>query len=188
VNLNNVCAHRLLSPCPAEREIPLRKSEAEVAVEASLPSPPLTASWRSIGRARKQSFLRKNNPVISTEAQRAKQASAVERPAVTRTPELHARSHPEAPASSPAGRGISRSTQPRSGRSSLSLNRSGKARSQTKQLPASEPHDATSLAPCYHRRMFNFGKPKTAADWVVHIAGAIVAVFLVWWMLKMYVL
>ena len=41
---------------------------------------------------------------------------------------------------------------------------------------------------CYHSRMFNFGKPKTAADWIVHIAGAIVAIFLVWWMLRMYVL
>lgn len=41
---------------------------------------------------------------------------------------------------------------------------------------------------CYHCRMFNFGKPKTAGDWIVHIAGAIVAVFLVWWMLRMYVL
>jgi len=41
---------------------------------------------------------------------------------------------------------------------------------------------------CYHCRMFNFGKPKTAADWIVHIAGAIVAIFLVWWMLRMYVL
>jgi hypothetical protein len=41
---------------------------------------------------------------------------------------------------------------------------------------------------CYHRRMFNFGKPKTAGDWIVHIAGAIVAIFLVWWMLRMYVL
>ena len=43
-------------------------------------------------------------------------------------------------------------------------------------------------AACYHGRMFNFGKPKTAGDWIVHIAGAIVAIFLVWWMLKMYVL
>jgi hypothetical protein len=41
---------------------------------------------------------------------------------------------------------------------------------------------------CYHCRMFNFGKPKTVGDWIVHIAGAIVAVFLVWWMLRMYVL
>jgi hypothetical protein len=41
---------------------------------------------------------------------------------------------------------------------------------------------------CYHCRMFNFGKPKTAADWIIHIAGAIVAIFLVWWMLRMYVL
>jgi hypothetical protein len=36
--------------------------------------------------------------------------------------------------------------------------------------------------------MFNFGKPKTSGDWIVHIAGAIVAIFLVWWMLRMYVL
>jgi hypothetical protein len=41
---------------------------------------------------------------------------------------------------------------------------------------------------CYHCRMFNFGKPKTAGDWVVHIAGGIVAIFLIWWMLRMYVL
>jgi len=41
---------------------------------------------------------------------------------------------------------------------------------------------------CYHRRMFNFGKPKTAGDWIVHITGAIVAIFLVCWMLRMYVL
>jgi hypothetical protein len=36
--------------------------------------------------------------------------------------------------------------------------------------------------------MFNFGKPKTVGDWIVHVAGAIVAIFLVWWMLRMYVL
>jgi hypothetical protein len=41
---------------------------------------------------------------------------------------------------------------------------------------------------CYHWRMFNFGKPKTAGDWIVHIAGAIVAIFLIWWMLRVYVL
>ena len=41
---------------------------------------------------------------------------------------------------------------------------------------------------CYDWRMFNFGKPKTIGDWIVHIAGAIVAIFLVWWMLRMYVL
>jgi len=32
--------------------------------------------------------------------------------------------------------------------------------------------------------VFNLGKPKTAGDWIVHIAGAIVALFLVWWMLR----
>jgi hypothetical protein len=41
---------------------------------------------------------------------------------------------------------------------------------------------------CYHGRMFNFGKPKTVGDWMVHIAAGIVAIFLVWWMLRVYVL
>jgi hypothetical protein len=36
--------------------------------------------------------------------------------------------------------------------------------------------------------MFNFGKPRTAGDWLVHVAGAIVALFLVWWLLRLYVL
>jgi len=47
---------------------------------------------------------------------------------------------------------------------------------------------STRLHPCYHCRMFNFGKPRTAGDWLVHIAGAILAIFLIWWMLRMYVL
>jgi hypothetical protein len=41
---------------------------------------------------------------------------------------------------------------------------------------------------CYHRHMFNFGKPKTAGDWIVHILGAALAIFLVWWLLRLYVL
>jgi hypothetical protein len=41
---------------------------------------------------------------------------------------------------------------------------------------------------CYHCGMFNFGKPKTAGDWIVHIAGAVVAILLIWWMIRMYVL
>jgi hypothetical protein len=36
--------------------------------------------------------------------------------------------------------------------------------------------------------MFNFGSPKTTGDWLVHLAGAIVAIFLIWWMLRVYVL
>jgi hypothetical protein len=43
-------------------------------------------------------------------------------------------------------------------------------------------------SPCYDPIVFNFGKPKTVGDWMVHIAGAIVAIFLVWWMLRVYVL
>ena len=42
--------------------------------------------------------------------------------------------------------------------------------------------------PCYDATVFNFGRPKTAGDWLIHIAGAIVAIFLVWWMLRVYVL
>jgi hypothetical protein len=41
---------------------------------------------------------------------------------------------------------------------------------------------------CYDAIVFNFGKPKTAGDWIIHIAGVIVALFLVWWMLRMFVL
>jgi len=44
------------------------------------------------------------------------------------------------------------------------------------------------LSPCYHATVFNFGKPKTVGDWIVHVAGAIVALLLVWWMLRSYVL
>jgi len=36
--------------------------------------------------------------------------------------------------------------------------------------------------------MFNFGKPKTIGDWIVHILGGIVALLLVSWMLRVYVL
>ncbi|HUO16339.1 MAG TPA: hypothetical protein VMX38_15240 [Verrucomicrobiae bacterium] len=43
-------------------------------------------------------------------------------------------------------------------------------------------------ATCYHRHMFNFGRPKTVGDWIVHIVGAIITIFLIWWMLRMYVL
>jgi hypothetical protein len=52
----------------------------------------------------------------------------------------------------------------------------------------SESRGWVGLAACYHCRMFNFGKPKTAGDWIVHVAGAIVAMFLIWWMLRIYVL
>ena len=38
---------------------------------------------------------------------------------------------------------------------------------------------------CYDAVMFNFGKPKNWSDWVGHIAGVIVAVLLVWWMLRL---
>jgi hypothetical protein len=54
--------------------------------------------------------------------------------------------------------------------------------------PDAETERRNPQSPCYHSAVFNFGTPKTAGDWIVHIAGAIVALFLVWWMLWVYVL
>jgi hypothetical protein len=34
--------------------------------------------------------------------------------------------------------------------------------------------------------MFNFGRPKTAGDWIVHVLGALVALFLIWWLVSVY--
>lgn len=34
--------------------------------------------------------------------------------------------------------------------------------------------------------MFNFGRPRTAGDWVVHLVGALIALFLIWWMLRFF--
>ena len=41
---------------------------------------------------------------------------------------------------------------------------------------------------CYDWSVFNFGKPKTGSQWMAHVVLAIVALFLVWWMLRLYVL
>jgi hypothetical protein len=35
--------------------------------------------------------------------------------------------------------------------------------------------------------MFNFGKPKTAGEWIINILGAVVALFLVWWLLRLFI-
>jgi hypothetical protein len=35
--------------------------------------------------------------------------------------------------------------------------------------------------------MFNFGKPKTPGDWIGHFVLALVALFLVWWMLRLFI-
>lgn len=40
---------------------------------------------------------------------------------------------------------------------------------------------------CYHSEMFNFGRPRTAGDWIVHILGAFIALFLIWWMIRVFV-
>lgn len=38
-----------------------------------------------------------------------------------------------------------------------------------------------SKADCYDGRVFNFGKPKTAGDWIAHVLLVAVALFLLWW-------
>jgi hypothetical protein len=35
--------------------------------------------------------------------------------------------------------------------------------------------------------VFNFGRPKTPGQWIGHIAVVIIALFLVWWMLRAYI-
>lgn len=39
---------------------------------------------------------------------------------------------------------------------------------------------------CYHRSVFNFGKPKSASDWIAHAILGVVALFLIWWMMHMF--
>jgi hypothetical protein len=41
---------------------------------------------------------------------------------------------------------------------------------------------------CYDCGMFNFGNPKTPGQWIGHIVGVIIALFLIWWMLRLFVL
>jgi hypothetical protein len=36
--------------------------------------------------------------------------------------------------------------------------------------------------------VFNFGNPKTPGQWIGHIFVAIVGIFLIWWMLRLFVL
>jgi hypothetical protein len=41
---------------------------------------------------------------------------------------------------------------------------------------------------CYDFCVFNFGKPKTAGQWIAHVVLALIALFLVWWMLRLFIL
>ena len=45
------------------------------------------------------------------------------------------------------------------------------------------------LAPtCYHGPVDNRTEPKTLGQWIRYVVVAIIALFLVWWMLRVYVL
>jgi len=36
--------------------------------------------------------------------------------------------------------------------------------------------------------MFKLGKPETAGQWIVHVVLGIIALALIWWMVRVYVL
>jgi len=36
--------------------------------------------------------------------------------------------------------------------------------------------------------MFHFGRPRTPGQWIAHVLAVIMALFLVWWMLRLFVL
>jgi hypothetical protein len=36
--------------------------------------------------------------------------------------------------------------------------------------------------------MFNFGRPATIGDWIIHIVLVVIALFLVWWMLHTFMI
>ena len=40
---------------------------------------------------------------------------------------------------------------------------------------------------CYHAPMFNFGRPATPGQWIGHILLGIVALFLIWWLIRVFI-
>jgi hypothetical protein len=34
--------------------------------------------------------------------------------------------------------------------------------------------------------MFHFDRPKTVGGWMVHVIGAVIALFLIWWLLRFF--
>ncbi len=40
---------------------------------------------------------------------------------------------------------------------------------------------------CYDGCVFRFKRPRTAGQWLGHVLAAIVALFLVWWMLRLFI-
>lgn len=41
---------------------------------------------------------------------------------------------------------------------------------------------------CYYCAVLNLAKPKTAGQWMVHIVAALIALFLIAWLLRLYIL
>jgi hypothetical protein len=56
----------------------------------------------------------------------------------------------------------------------------------TFRLP-SVPAGSSELSQCYDGCVFHFGRPSTPGQWIGHILAAIVALFLVWWMLRLFI-
>jgi len=49
-------------------------------------------------------------------------------------------------------------------------------------------HAVVSPAGCYDCDVFNFGNPKTPGQWIGHIVVAVIGLFLIWWMLRLFIL
>ena len=45
-----------------------------------------------------------------------------------------------------------------------------------------------AVAPCYDQPVDNRTEPRTARQWIRYLVIAVIALFLVWWMLRVYVL
>jgi hypothetical protein len=41
---------------------------------------------------------------------------------------------------------------------------------------------------CYHQAVENRTEPKTVGQWIRYLVVALIALFLVWWMLRLYVM
>jgi hypothetical protein len=51
-----------------------------------------------------------------------------------------------------------------------------------------EGGDAPSAPTCYDQPVDNRTEPKTVGQWIRYVVVAVIALFLVWWMLRVYVL
>jgi hypothetical protein len=44
------------------------------------------------------------------------------------------------------------------------------------------------ISSCYHSPVPNRTEPRTAGQWIRYVVVAVIALFLIWWLLRLYVL